>query len=204
MHLLVLALLMLFSFQARAQESMDEYKDIKPGIFLPPEAVVAPDDGRAENAIETVTMDDILKSYRDGNFDVVLKQLEPLAKNGHHQAEEILGLMYKNGRGVKQDFEQAVFWFSRAAEGSRPLAQHHLGILYYAGQGVVSDPTRALMWIYVALAHYPEGPEKERAIKDRDGIYAQLTRRDKERAKEMAREWLDKRGEGHLLSLPPN
>jgi TPR repeat protein len=107
--------------------------------------------------------------------------------------------MYRSGQGVPKSSEQALLWLNKAAEASRPLAQHHLASIYYGGEGVLADPVKALMWLHIAILHYPDGPEKKRAIEDRDNVYAQLTRRDKERALDLAHEWLEKKDEGQLL-----
>ena len=59
----------------------------------------------------------------------------------------------------------------------------------------------ALSWLHIAIVHYADGPEKDRARQDRDRLYTQLTRREKDRAMDIARVWLTKKGEGHLLDL---
>ena len=38
------------------------------------------------------------------------------ADKGEPEAQNALGLMYRNGRGVTQDFTQAIQWFQKAAE----------------------------------------------------------------------------------------
>ncbi|WP_305801890.1 tetratricopeptide repeat protein, partial [Thiolapillus sp.] len=57
-----------------------------------------------------------------------------------------LGLMYANGRGVRQDFKEAVKWYQKAAEQGLPKAQVNLGLMYGEGQGVRQDFKEAVKW----------------------------------------------------------
>ncbi|HEM9355462.1 TPA: sel1 repeat family protein, partial [Streptococcus agalactiae] len=47
-----------------------------------------------------------------------------------------LGVRYDNGRGVRQDYTQAVQWYRKAAEQGLADAQYNLGMMYANGQGV--------------------------------------------------------------------
>lgn len=188
--------------------SLDEYKDVPKGLLLSPEQAeeVAKESGEdpAElglRARRKLNYDKIMELYKQGKFTEVVKDLQPLAEGGHHGAEELMGIMYKEGQGVKKDTLKGFDLLSRAAEENRPLAQHHIAIMYYLGEGVTKDLVMALAWLHIALVHYPDGAEKDRAKQDRDRLYEQLTRRDKDRALEIARGWLSKRGESHLLDL---
>jgi TPR repeat protein len=205
-----LVLLMFAAGAARAQDvapSLDEYNNVRSGLLMPENGSPAPgeqenappENEAAEDPSGLMTIDDLALAYQQGKFDIAARRLIPLAKNGQDQAQELVGIMYRNGQGVPKDPEQALLWLNKAAEANRPLAQHHLGIIYYTGDGVQADPVKALMWLQIAIVHYPEGPEKKRAIEDRDNASVQLTRRDRSRALQLAREWLDKKNEGHLL-----
>ncbi len=54
--------------------------------------------------------------------------------------------MYENGRGVPQDFEEAVAWSRKAADQGHAKAQFNLGVLYNNGQGVPQDFKEAVAW----------------------------------------------------------
>jgi uncharacterized protein len=47
--------------------------------------------------------------------------------------------MYGEGRGVPQDYSEAIKWFRLAAEQGNAKAQFHLGVMYANGQGVTQD-----------------------------------------------------------------
>ena len=55
--------------------------------------------------------------------------------------------MYDNGRGVRQDDAQAVYWYRKAAEQGNVEAQHNLGAMYANGQGVRQDHKIAKEWL---------------------------------------------------------
>lgn len=199
-----------FDMEGRGEQlpSTDEYDNLPPGLLLSQEQAqeVAKESGQdpatIPEATRKVNYDKIMEMYKEGKFEEVAKNLKPLSEGGHHGAEELMGIMYRLGQGVKVDQLKAFDLLSKAAEANRPLAQHHMGTMYYTGEGVpAADPVTALMWLHIAIVHYADGPEKESAIKSRDNIYTQLTRREKDRAIEMARAWLTKKGEGHLLDL---
>ena len=55
-----------------------------------------------------------------------------------------LGMCYKNGRGVAQDNEEAVRWFTESAEKGNTNAKFVLGVLYQAGTRVEKNPNQAV------------------------------------------------------------
>ena len=59
--------------------------------------------------------------------------------------------MYRNGqysdkRGIKYNYQQAFFWYKKAAEQDLVEAQVNLGELYKNGKGVKTDYEQALIW----------------------------------------------------------
>jgi len=69
-----------------------------------------------------------------------------LAKEGDGSAQWILGFMYLNGEGMEQDYTQAAYWLTRAAEQGFVMAQFNLGFMYDNGEGVPQDYQKALKW----------------------------------------------------------
>ena len=65
------------------------------------------------------------------------------AERGHSKAQCYLGVMYEEGRGVKQDYFKAVEWYQKAADQGQSDAQFNLGLLYYDGEGVRQNYTKA-------------------------------------------------------------
>ena len=75
-----------------------------------------------------------------------MKNLIRLAEQGDVDSQFELGVIYAHGKDVKQDYEQAVFWFQKAAENGHIGAMSNLGIHYCLGQGCAIDYAQGLMW----------------------------------------------------------
>ena len=48
--------------------------------------------------------------------------------------------------GIKQDYDQAFAWFTRAAKGGCPQAMYHLGMCNAEGYGTAKNGEAALAW----------------------------------------------------------
>ena len=75
------------------------------------------------------------------------------AQEGDTTAMNNIGVMYANGRGVDQDYDEAIIWFSEAARQGNATAQNnlcivynHLGWMYAKGVGVDQDYGQAFDW----------------------------------------------------------
>ncbi len=75
-----------------------------------------------------------------------------MAEQGDPAAQFSLGARYATGEEVKQDYTEAVRWFTKAAEQGHILAQATLGAYYWAGRGVPQDLTKAYYWSVLAQA----------------------------------------------------
>ena len=62
------------------------------------------------------------------------------------------GKRYTDGQLVPRDLEQAVKWYTRAAEAGNAPAQYRLGNFYEKGHGVAADPAIAVDWYMKAAA----------------------------------------------------
>ena len=59
------------------------------------------------------------------------------AEQGHADAQAYLGYCYDVGKGVTQDYAQAVYWYQKAAEQGNVAALKNLGLCYEYGKGVL-------------------------------------------------------------------
>lgn len=104
-------------------------------LLLPPAGFAAePDFERGIMALEM------------GNPARTLELWQPLAEDGYPNAQFGLGMLYSQGAGVPQDFEEAAYWYLLAADQGFAPAQFHLGNAYMRGLGVTLDPARAVHW----------------------------------------------------------
>ncbi|MDE7381637.1 MAG: sel1 repeat family protein, partial [Muribaculaceae bacterium] len=70
--------------------------------------------------------------------------------------------------GVKQDYNQAVFWYRKAAEQGHVGAEYSLGVMYENGEGVKPNYNEAVKW-YRKAADKEDEDAKEalKRIKDK-------------------------------------
>ncbi|WP_315984079.1 hypothetical protein [Aliamphritea spongicola] len=73
------------------------------------------------------------------------------AENGHAEAYR-LALAYQLGQGVEQDNQQAVRWYTQAAQAHHAKAQRSLGAMYEGGYGVKTNLQQAYAWYKRAAA----------------------------------------------------
>jgi TPR repeat protein len=85
-------------------------------------------------------------AYNNKNYTLAYKEILPLAKAGNTDAEHLLGLMYYMGRGVPQDYKQALSWHRKAAAKGKADAQYVVGAMYYTGNAVIQDHKQAVIW----------------------------------------------------------
>jgi uncharacterized protein len=63
-----------------------------------------------------------------------------------------LGLFYRSGWAVPQDYAQAMRLFRLAADKGSPTAEYNIGLLYANGHGVKADKQQARTWFEKAAA----------------------------------------------------
>lgn len=191
---------------------LTEYDGIEPGLMIPPEESSKISDGLtqelAAGKANQSTMprvefsyDTCLQMYKDGRFKEIFPSLEALAAGGHRGAEELLGIMYRMGQGTEKNMDRALKLLTSAANADRPLAQHHLGIMHYTGEAKDVNLIEALMWLHIASILYTEGPEQVQVAADRDAVMTKLSRRERDNAMNQVRDWLQRRGIGHLMDM---
>jgi tetratricopeptide (TPR) repeat protein len=91
-----------------------------------------------------------IAAYQHGDFAGALRLFQPLAEHGDASAQCNLGVMYEQGRGVAQNYREAMKWFRLAAVQGNASAQSNLGVMYYKGQGIAQDYGEAMRWYRLA------------------------------------------------------
>jgi localization factor PodJL len=86
-----------------------------------------------------------------GRAEMPPAQIGPLsmrlaAQQGDPSAAFEVGSRFAEAKGVKQDFQQAIAWYSRAAQQGFGPAQYRLGTIYEGGLHGTQDLPRAKVW----------------------------------------------------------
>lgn len=97
-------------------------------------------------------MENARNAYYEGNYIEALRIWRPLAEQGDARAQNNMGILYRNGEGLVQDFEASRRWLLRAAAQGHARAQYTLGMMYDFGQGVPQNDPEALRWYLGAAA----------------------------------------------------
>ena len=106
---------------------------------------------------------DCLKLTLRECIELEIQNLTEKAKEGDRRAKYQVGVMYRDGKGVKEDKKEAFKWMLEAAEQEYVFAQYSVGNMYYNGEGVAQDKEKAFEWYLEAaeqeyvLAQYSVG-----------------------------------------------
>src|SRR6266478_4195631 len=73
---------------------------------------------------------DGVAAYEHGDYRTAFVKFMEAANRGYIEAQYMVGRMYDDGRGVLQDYNQAVPWYRKAADQGNALAQSFLGSMY--------------------------------------------------------------------------
>jgi len=96
----------------------------------------------------------------NGNYGQALEVFREVAKAADEggaedrvavQVYKDLGFVYREGKGVTQDYAEAAKWWRKAAEKGYAPAQCELGLAYYYGLGVNLDYAEAVKWYRKAV-----------------------------------------------------
>ncbi|MGR3377048.1 tetratricopeptide repeat protein [Salipiger abyssi] len=103
----------------------------------------------------------------EGLIDEALAVLDPAARSGNADAEEMIGRIYSLGLGGTTDEVRAFEWHQRAALKGHAGAQMSLGWCYELGMGLpVPDPSRAFLWYSLAeIGGHPDAEEAVEALR---------------------------------------
>lgn len=122
-------------------------------------ASTAPDNAEAasSNATSSAPKERVESAFfveeRDPEIAALpLSDVVSRAEAGGAGAQNELGVRYRDGEGVDQDFAEAIAWFRKAAEQGETNAMLSLGVMYAAGQGVTQDYGPAFKWYGEAAA----------------------------------------------------
>ncbi len=92
------------------------------------------------------TLQDGARYFQRADYNRALASWRPLATQGNPVAQNNLGIMYLDGKGVPQNTSEAVRYLSLSAAAGSSLGQNNLGGLYRDGKGVPRDYGKAAQW----------------------------------------------------------
>ena len=92
------------------------------------------------------------RHFQRADYKAAVAAWQPMAIKGNPVAQNNLGILYLDGKGVKQDTSEAVRYLSLSAAAGSSLGQNNLGGLYREGKGVPRDYPKAAQWFMASAA----------------------------------------------------
>lgn len=77
---------------------------------------------------------------------ITLEEIKARADKGEAEYQVKLGNIYKEGKGVPQDYSQALKWYHEAARQGNAESQFMIGVMYHFGKGVPQDYKEVFKW----------------------------------------------------------
>lgn len=96
--------------------------------------------------VQAQTFEQSVAALKQNDFSTALAGFRKLAEQGNASAQFYLGEMYRLGRGVPKDEQQAAEWWRKAGEQGDTYAQTKLGMAYILGRGVPKDEQQGIAW----------------------------------------------------------
>jgi hypothetical protein len=88
------------------------------------------------------------------------------AENGDSNSMVMMGIIYRDGWGIKKESEKAASWFNRAAVKGNGTAAMQLSKMLMSGQGIEKHSVLAYMW--ARIARVKEMRESEEILAELD------------------------------------
>jgi uncharacterized protein len=94
--------------------------------------------------------DEGLAAYERGDYAVARAEWRPAAEQGDVRAQLRLGELYRDGKGVWRNGDDAALWFRMAALQGNTAAQYYLARLHFEGFIVPRDTAEMMHWLSAA------------------------------------------------------
>ena len=114
-------------------------------------------------------LEDARTAFDSGDYARALSLWRPQAAAGNPEAEDRVGLLYLDGKGVAKDDAEAVRWFRMAAQKGLADAEFNLAECLATGQGGPQDSTAASEWYAKAAKQGHAGAEYKMGVLLRTG-----------------------------------
>jgi len=193
-----------------AAPPISEYADVKEGLLL--DNKINSETSSQQNTFQTIenqshrsflSMDQITNEYKQGNYLNIVNDVKIKAEEGVPEAQELLGIMNRNGQGMEKNLQEAAVWLTKASSADRPEALHQLGMMYFEGQGIEQSTEISLKWLKIATlllgADNSTDADATQITEDYKKVLISANRRQKTLAAEGVKEWLKAKNKMHLL-----
>ena len=89
-----------------------------------------------------------VQQYPETSISEEVRRLKNRADSGNAEAQLILGDCYRLGKGVTQNYEEALKYYTKSAEQGNAYAQFEVGCCFYHGEGIRANRNAALEFYF--------------------------------------------------------
>ncbi len=114
------------------------------------QAIKAAQDETAKQIRLDTAVRQSMRELYDKNPEILLEKLKQNAAQGSVNAQYALGLIHETGRGVQQNYKEALHWYKLAAAQGDARAQYRIGVMYENGTGVERNLQESANWFKLA------------------------------------------------------
>ena len=139
----------------------------------------------------------------DRDFDAAARLYREAANAGFGGSQNNLGDLYETGRGVAQNDQFAIYWFTRAAERGEPTAYLSLATLLSRSSDDREVLIEATKFALLAMDFLRDGFNKASAEGVLNVLVARLSGHEFETAKNLADNWTPLFQETQLMNDTP-
>ena len=90
--------------------------------------------------------------YKANQFSEAFTLFKKASDKGYGPASRALGIMYYNGKGVKEDKSQSFQYYQKAANAGDAVGMYNLASQYLYGEGTAKDEKTAMQWFTKSAA----------------------------------------------------
>lgn len=95
-----------------------------------------------------------VNAYNLHHYAEAFPWFQKVATEDHDpRAMSYLGYMYLNGLGVPRNYQQAMYWYQKAAALGNTGVMNNIGNLYHYGEGIPQNYKEAMLWYKKAALH---------------------------------------------------
>lgn len=99
------------------------------------------------SGVQAGPFEDAIGAYKRGEYQEAYRRWHALAEQqGHAASQYNIGVLYRMGIAVQQDYGESEKWYRMAAEQGHAPAKNGLGFMYDTGKGVPQDHAKAAEW----------------------------------------------------------
>ena len=128
-----------------------------------------------------------LKAFNNGDYKTALNNWKPMAEEGVSNAQYNVALMYHNGLGVTQDYNEAFKWLLMSSAQGNLNSIRLLSTMYALGNGIKKDYLKSYMWAKIGADN-----DDQNSKLMMDGLIKEMSNSDIDKANALVKECNDK------------